>query len=117
MVNDEKKLEFWSISTSDMLKKLQTTTDGLKSSEVRERLNRYGANILKPKKLSDTLKILLSQFKSPITLILIFASGLSDRFYGKKVYFPSPYNENLTTSLFLSENTVTKMNEKERQII
>jgi hypothetical protein len=37
-----------------MLKKLQTTTDGLKSSEVGERLNRYGANILKPKKRTDT---------------------------------------------------------------
>ena len=49
MVNNEKKLKFWSISTSDMLKKLQTTTDGLKNSEVGERLKRYGANILKPK--------------------------------------------------------------------
>ncbi len=34
MVNNENKLEFWSISTSDMLTKLQTTTDDLKSSEV-----------------------------------------------------------------------------------
>ena len=76
MVNNEKKLEFWSIPTSEILKKLQITTDGLKSSEVRERLNRYGANVLKPKKRSDTFKFLLSKFKSPITLILIFASGL-----------------------------------------
>jgi Mg2+-importing ATPase len=77
LVNNEKKLEFWSISTSDMLQKLQTTTDGLRSSEVGERLNRYGANILKPKKRTYTLILLLSQFRSPITLILIFASGLS----------------------------------------
>ncbi len=60
-----------------MLKKLQTTTDGLKNSEVGERLKRYGANILKPKKRTDTLTLLLAQFRSPITLILIFASGLS----------------------------------------
>ena len=60
-----------------MLKKLQITTDGLKSSEVRERLNRYGANILKPKKRTDTIILLLSQFRSPIILILLFASGLS----------------------------------------
>ena len=77
MVNNEKKLEFWSIPTSEMLKKLQMTTDGLKSSEVRERLNRYGANILKPKKRTDTITLLLSQFRSPIILILLFASGLS----------------------------------------
>src|SRR5271157_2229244 len=60
-----------------MLKKLQITTDGLKSSEVRGRLNRYGANILKPKKRTDTITLLLSQFRSPIILILLFASGLS----------------------------------------
>jgi Mg2+-importing ATPase len=60
-----------------MLKKLQTTTDGLKNSEVGECLNRYGANILKPKKRTDTITILLSQFRSPIILILLFASGLS----------------------------------------
>jgi Mg2+-importing ATPase len=77
LVNNEKKLEFWSIPTSEMLKKLQMTTDGLKSSEVRERLNRYGANILKPKKRTDTITLLLSQFRSPIILILLFASGLS----------------------------------------
>ena len=77
MVNNENKLEFWSISTYDMLTKVQTTTYGLKNSEVGERLDRYGANILKPKKRSDTLQILLFQFKSPITLIIIFASGLS----------------------------------------
>jgi hypothetical protein len=71
LVNNEKKLEFWSISTSDMLQKLQTTTDGLRSSEVGERLNRYGANILKPKKeptpsysccLNSGVQLLLSSF-------------------------------------------------------
>jgi Mg2+-importing ATPase len=72
-----KSLNFGVLSTSDMLKKLQTTTDGLKSSEVGERLKRYGANILKPKKRTDTLILLLAQFRSPITLILIFASVLS----------------------------------------
>ncbi len=51
--------------------------EGLKSSESSERLKKYGANILKPKKRSDTLTLLLSQFKSPITLILLFAAGLA----------------------------------------
>ena len=60
-----------------MLQKLQTTTEGLNSSESDERLQKYGANLLKPKKSSDALKIFFSQFKSPITLILLFASGLS----------------------------------------
>ena len=77
MTYNENKPEFWSVPASDMLQSLQTTTEGLKSSECDERLKRYGANILKPKKSSDTLKILLSQFKSPIILILFFAAGLS----------------------------------------
>jgi Mg2+-importing ATPase len=47
------------------------------SDEVQQRLLRYGSNLLKPKKKSDALTLLLAQFKSPIILILIFAAGLS----------------------------------------
>jgi len=60
-----------------MLQRLQTTNEGLNSSESSERLKKYGANLLKPKRSSNTFTILLSQFKSPITLILLFAAGLS----------------------------------------
>jgi len=47
------------------------------SDEAQQRLLRYGSNLLKPKKKSDALTLLLAQFKSPIILILIFAAGLS----------------------------------------
>ncbi len=47
------------------------------NDEVQQRLLRYGSNLLKPKKKSDALTLLLAQFKSPIILILIFAAGLS----------------------------------------
>ena len=77
MAQIKEKLAFWSIPVSDMLQELQTTSEGLKGSEGIERLKKYGANVLKPKKGSDALNILLSQFKSPITLILLFAAGLS----------------------------------------
>jgi len=49
----------------------------LTSEEAIKRLTRYGSNLLKPKKRSDTLTLLLAQFKSPVILILIFAGGLS----------------------------------------
>jgi Mg2+-importing ATPase len=49
----------------------------LAGAEVERRLKQYGPNLLKPKKRTDTLTLLLSQFKSPLTLILIFAGGLS----------------------------------------
>jgi Mg2+-importing ATPase len=68
---------FWSISAADMLQELQTAKEGLSSEEARQRLARYGANLLKPPKRSDVLTLLLGQFKSPIILILFFAAGLS----------------------------------------
>ena len=68
---------FWSVSSLELLQLLQTTPQGLTSDEVQQRLLRYGSNLLKPKKKSDALTLLLAQFKSPIILILIFAAGLS----------------------------------------
>ncbi len=68
---------FWSIAAAELLQQLQTTPQGLTSDEARQRFIRYGANLLKPKKRSNTLTLLLSQFKSPLILILIFAVGLS----------------------------------------
>ena len=46
-------------------------------AEAKQRLARYGSNLLKPPKRSDVLTLLLAQFKSPIILILVFATGLS----------------------------------------
>ena len=60
-----------------MLQQLQTTAQGLTTDEARARLTRYGANLLKPKKKSDAFTLLVSQFKSPIILILFIATGLS----------------------------------------
>ena len=68
---------FWSISTSELLSKLQATASGLTTDDAKKRLISYGANRLKPQKRSDVPALLFSQFKSPIILILLFATGLS----------------------------------------
>ncbi len=68
---------FWSVPPTELLQQLQTTPQGLTSDEAQQRLARYGTNSLKSKKRSDALTLLLSQFKSPIVLILLFAAGLS----------------------------------------
>lgn len=68
---------FWSASADEVFKQLQTSQQGLMSDEAQQRLKRYGANLLKPKKQATTLTLLLNQFKSPIILILVFAAGLS----------------------------------------
>ena len=68
---------FWSIPSSDLLSELQSSAQGLKSDEAQARLTRYGYNRLKAKRKTDFLTLLLSQFKSPILLILFFAVGVS----------------------------------------
>jgi Mg2+-importing ATPase len=68
---------FWSISSSELLQKLQTMVGGLTTPEAEKRLTTYGVNRLKPQKRSDVFTLLVSQFKSPIILILIFATALS----------------------------------------
>jgi Mg2+-importing ATPase len=68
---------FWNEPPADLLTQLETQREGLKSEEARRRLIIYGANLLKPPKRSDALALLLSQFKSPIILTLVFAAGLS----------------------------------------
>ena len=72
-----KPLAFWSLSTTEMLQQLQAAKEGLTSDDAKERLTRYGSNLLKPTKRSDILTLLLAQFKSPLILILFFATGMS----------------------------------------
>jgi Mg2+-importing ATPase len=73
----QSQTQSWSVLSLELFQQLQTTPQGLMSDEVQQRLLRYGSNLLKPRKKSDALILLLAQFKSPIILILIFAAGLS----------------------------------------
>ena len=68
---------YWSLPAAELIAQLQTTPLGITSDEARQRLTRFGSNVLTPRKRSDSFALLLSQFKSPITLILLFAAGLS----------------------------------------
>jgi Mg2+-importing ATPase len=60
-----------------MLQKLESKKEGLTSDEAQKRLALYGSNLLNPKKRSDAFTLLMSQFKSPIILILLLATALS----------------------------------------
>jgi P-type Mg2+ transporter len=68
---------FWSISPEDLQNRLQVNGNGLTSDEAQRRFTLYGANRLKPQKRSGAISILIAQFKSPIIVILLFATGLS----------------------------------------
>jgi len=76
-MKNELPSSFWSIPVAEIIKKLETKKEGLTSNEARKRLTLYGSNLLKPQKRSDVLTLLISQFKSPIILILLFATLLS----------------------------------------
>lgn len=69
--------DFWSYDKDDILKKLNTSENGLSSKEAEDRMERYGKNVFEEKKSGSNVMIFLSQFKSPITMILIFAAVLS----------------------------------------
>jgi Mg2+-importing ATPase len=71
------KHNFWSMPPEDILKSLDASKDGLTGDEAKKRLGVYGPNSLKPQKSHSTLGLLLSQFKSPIIIILLIAIVLS----------------------------------------
>lgn len=68
---------YWEIKTEDLFKLLETSFSGLSQAEAENRLTIFGHNILKKKRKKSALSLFISQFKSPIILILIFASAVS----------------------------------------
>ncbi|MFA6371963.1 MAG: magnesium-translocating P-type ATPase [Methanothrix sp.] len=68
---------FWSLPAEELLRLLDATEVGLDENEAQKRLKQYGANLLKPRKKSYSILLLLAQFNSPIILLLVFAAGLS----------------------------------------
>ena len=68
---------FWSVSDTELLSNFKSSLTGLTSDDAKKRIIQYGANRLKPQKRAGAFALLISQFKSPIILILLFATGLS----------------------------------------
>ncbi len=68
---------YWSHTQDILLKETGSTKDGLGSSAARERLEKYGANVLKPHRHDTALRMFLSQLTNPLVLILIFAAVVS----------------------------------------
>jgi Mg2+-importing ATPase len=75
--NSEPQQPFWSVPAPELLQRFQTTSKGLTEDEANKRLTQYGSNLLKPQKRKGSIALLLTQFKSPLIIILIFAAILS----------------------------------------
>jgi len=75
--------EFWALGGDEALSILNSSKNGLIESEARQRLSKYGLNLIKPRKKASTFTLFISQFKSPIIIILLSAAILS-YFLGEK---------------------------------
>jgi len=68
---------FWSMPKSMLFEQLATSEHGLTAKEATARLAQYGQSTLKPRH-ATTAELFVSQFKSPLILILIFAAILAN---------------------------------------
>jgi Mg2+-importing ATPase len=68
---------YWAQPAASLLATLGSTAAGLSADAARERLRQTGSNLLAPRRQATALQILLSQFKSPLVLILVFATIVS----------------------------------------
>ncbi len=68
---------YWSFEPERLITELQSSSDGIQQGEAENRLRQYGANALQAQKRTSAFGLLLSQFKSPLVLILIFAAIIS----------------------------------------
>lgn len=69
--------QFWSKPIATVLQSLKSTKAGLPTDEAKRRLSTFGKNTIANKKKSGAILLFLTQFKSPITLLLIFTAVLS----------------------------------------
>jgi len=76
-VKTDKLQRFWHLPIDDALRELSCGINGITDNEATKRLERYGPNTIKSKKKVSVVMLFLSQFKSPITLLLIAAALLS----------------------------------------
>src|SRR4030043_570184 len=65
---------YWSLTPEQLLSNLHTSRDGLQTVDAEQRLKQYGLNAISAQQQATALRLLLSQFKSPLVLILIFAA-------------------------------------------
>jgi len=69
--------DFYSLTIEDLLKKFDSSTDGLKDKDAEERLKIYGLNEIAKEKKKSIFRKIIQALIEPMALILILASLLS----------------------------------------
>jgi len=65
---------YWSLAPEELLRRIESTPQGLTSAQAVERLQRFGANQLREERPLTRLQVLLRQLASPLLLLLVFAA-------------------------------------------
>ncbi len=77
MTESEPLSAYWSRDTGDVIAGLHSSAEGLTSAEATARLAQYGRNILRARRRATVLTVFLNQFRSPIVIILLVATGVA----------------------------------------
>ncbi|HWQ04856.1 MAG TPA: magnesium-translocating P-type ATPase [Longilinea sp.] len=77
LVTQAAPMTYWSLTPERLFSELKSSKIGLSTAEARQRLKQYGANTIEAQQQATAFRLLLSQFKSPLVLILIFAAIVS----------------------------------------
>ena len=68
---------WYALSMEDVLQKLSCTSEGLSNDGVRERLSRYGPNLLPPPSRRSPIKRFFMQFHDVLIYVLLGAAAIS----------------------------------------
>lgn len=68
---------YYDQTIEDIYNELDSNQNGLNPNEAKERLKKFGKNILPKKKRPSFLKLYLNEFKSPIEIILVITVAIS----------------------------------------
>jgi Mg2+-importing ATPase len=68
---------YWSLTAAQLLAALHTSNNGLQQTDAETRIKQYGPNALKAQRQATAFGLLVRQFRSPLVLILIFATIVS----------------------------------------
>ncbi|HEX4944385.1 MAG TPA: magnesium-translocating P-type ATPase [Usitatibacteraceae bacterium] len=76
-LHNEGGTAWWSVAVADLLASLAAGAQGLSPAEARTRLRTAGPNLVTEERRFGWARLLLSQFTSPLVLILVFAGLVS----------------------------------------
>jgi Mg2+-importing ATPase len=68
---------YWSQAPTQLFAELDASAQGLVSEAARDRLQRFGRNVLREQGMLSWPRMLLGQFRSPLVLILVVAAVIS----------------------------------------